>query len=201
MLNVRRATENDIEPMVANLCRAFADDPVMQHVFRGPKKQQNGMRAYFRTQMRADYMRWGGCYTTDDHMGSSIWGPAGKPLLSGLAGLATLRPVIPYVYKHMLATVQLTNLIESLHPKVPHWYLATLGTDPDAQGKGVGSALLQPVLDHCDQEGIGAYLESSKEKNIPFYSRHGFEVQKEVDLPAGGPKIWTMWREPNFSVT
>lgn len=199
MLTVRRATDNDIDAMVEQLCRSFADDPVMQHVFREPAKQHNGMRAYFKTQIRADYMRWGGCYTTDDHMGSAIWGPAGKPLLTGLAGLATLRPVFPYVYKHMLATFQLTNLIESMHPKVPHWYLATLGTDPEAQGKGVGSALLKPVLDHCDREGIGAYLESSKERNVPFYARHGFKVQKEVKLPAGGPSIWTMWREPRPS--
>jgi len=193
---VRRATAADVDPMVEQLMRSFADDPVMEHIFRNEARRPAAMRAYFGTQMRADYLRWGGCYTTDDHKGSAIWGPAGKPLMTGLAGIATLKPVIPYVARHLLATLKIITLIESMHPHEPHWYLATLGTDPDMQGKGVGSALMRPVLEHCDAEGLPAYLESSKERNVPFYVRHGFKVVKEVPLPGGGPSIWTMWRDP-----
>ena len=86
--------------------------------------------------------------------------------------------------------------MESKHPRQPHWYLATLGTAVEQQGKGVGSALMRPVLEHCDAEGIPCYLESSKERNVPFYRRHGFEVVEEVPLPGDGPMLWTMWREP-----
>jgi len=100
------------------------------------------------------------------------------------------------VVAHMATTLRLLNLVEGMHPHEPHWYLATLGTAVELQGQGVGSALMQPVLEHCDAEGLPAYLESSKERNVPFYRRHGFEVVKEVPLPGGGPKLWTMWREP-----
>jgi ribosomal protein S18 acetylase RimI-like enzyme len=79
---------------------------------------------------------------------------------------------------------------------VPHWYLAVLGTDPSAQGAGIGSALIGPTLGRCDAEGIPAYLESSKEANISFYQRHGFRVTQEIDLPQG-PKLWAMLREPH----
>jgi ribosomal protein S18 acetylase RimI-like enzyme len=71
-----------------------------------------------------------------------------------------------------------------------------LGTAAGSQGKGVGSAVLAPVLKRCDEDGIGAYLESSKESNIAFYNRHGFEVTRELPLPSGGPSVWLMWREP-----
>jgi ribosomal protein S18 acetylase RimI-like enzyme len=85
---------------------------------------------------------------------------------------------------------------ERQHPRTPpHWYLAILGTEPAAQGRGIGSALLRPVLDRCDADGVGAYLESSKERNIAFYARHGFRVTGELKLPRG-PRVWLMWRSP-----
>ena len=33
------------------------------------------MRAFFKTQIRADYLRFGGCYTTEGYTGSAIWVP------------------------------------------------------------------------------------------------------------------------------
>jgi len=192
---VRRATADDVEAMAAQLARTFFDDPVTSHIFRNPARREAGLRAYFRTQMRADYLPFGGCYTTDGYAGSAIWAPAGKPLLTGLAGILTMLPVLPYVASNFGTTLRLLNLVETKHPHEPHWYLASLGTAVELQGKGVGSALLRPVLDHCDAEGIPCYLESSKERNVPFYRRHGFEVVEELALPDDGPPVWTMWRE------
>jgi GNAT superfamily N-acetyltransferase len=195
-ITVRRAVDADVDAMAAQLCRTFYDDPVMGFVFRNDRRRNEGMRRYFTSQMRGDYLPFGGCYTTDDYQGAAIWGPAGKPLLTGLSGILNLVQVLPYVASHLKSTLQLINMMESMHPHEPHWYLATLGTEPEVQGKGIGSALMRVVLDHCDAEGLPAYLESSKERNVPFYNRHGFEVVKEVPIPGGGPKIWTMWREP-----
>ena len=45
-------------------------------------------------------------------------------------------------------------------------------------------------------EGLGAYLESSKESNVPFYRRHGFEVTGRLDAPGGAPPLHLMWRDP-----
>jgi ribosomal protein S18 acetylase RimI-like enzyme len=193
---VRRATHDDVEPMSAQLARAFFDDPVIGHIFRNEGRRLAGLRAFFSTQMKADYLPFGGCYTNDGHTGSAIWAPPGKPYLTGLRGIATLLPVLPFVVTHMKTTLQLLTLIEKEHPKEPHWYLATLGTEPAQQGRGVGSSLMRPALAQCDHEGYGAYLESSKETNVPFYRRHGFEVRRVLDLPGGGPKLWTMWRNP-----
>lgn len=193
---VRRATDDDVDAMAAQLARTFYDDPVTSHIFRNEKRREAGLRVYFRTQMRADYLPFGGCYTTEGYAGSAVWAPAGKPLQTGLSGILTMLPVLPFVASNLAVTLRLLALIESKHPHEPHWYLATLGTAVDRQGTGVGGALLRPVLEHCDAEGIPCYLESSKERNVPFYRRHGFEVVEEVPLPGDGPMIWTMWREP-----
>ncbi len=71
-----------------------------------------------------------------------------------------------------------------------------VGVEPERQGRGVGSALLREVLTQCDAEGLPAYLESSNERNLTLYRRHGFEVIEELRLGRSGPLLWLMWREP-----
>jgi ribosomal protein S18 acetylase RimI-like enzyme len=85
--------------------------------------------------------------------------------------------------------------MEQRHPyDPPHWYLFILGVEQAAQGQGLGSALLAHMLARVDADGMPAYLESSKERNLALYGRHGFEVTAEVVIPSG-PRIWPMWRE------
>ena len=104
--------------------------------------------------------------------------------------------MIPILGRRLSAALQLVQMIEAKHPRQPHFYLGTIGTDPDHQGKGLGSAALSPVLERCDDEAIPAYLESSKEENLAFYHRHGFEVTGEVAVPDDAVRLWLMWREP-----
>jgi len=91
--------------------------------------------------------------------------------------------------------IRLGDFMSEHHLHQPHYYLAALGTDPVFQGQGIGSALMQPVLDRCDKERLPAYLESSKQANIPFYNKHGFEVIEELQIP-DGPRLWPMIRQP-----
>ena len=60
-----------------------------------------------------------------------------------------------------------------------------LATDPDHQRKGLASAVIAPVLERADREGLGAFLETGAEENLGFYARAGFEVTDEVVLPDG----------------
>jgi ribosomal protein S18 acetylase RimI-like enzyme len=80
------------------------------------------------------------------------------------------------------------------HPNQPHWYLSMIVVEPSQQGKGYGSALMQPVLMQCNRDGIPAYLESSNPTNIPFYERHGFEVIGTIQTGTL-PPIFPMMRQ------
>lgn len=51
-------------------------------------------------------------------------------------------------------------------------------------------------LDRCDAEGAPVYLESTKEENVPYYMRFGFDVTGEITIPDGGPRMRQMWRRP-----
>jgi predicted N-acetyltransferase YhbS len=68
-----------------------------------------------------------------------------------------------------------------------------LGTDPKAQGEGVGSALVASGLERCDREGEHAYLECV-EQLVSYYERFGFEVTGEIEMPEEVPDQVSMWR-------
>jgi ribosomal protein S18 acetylase RimI-like enzyme len=79
-----------------------------------------------------------------------------------------------------------------VHPREPHWYLATLGVDPLAQGRGVGTALLAQWLESVDADALPAWLETDRQANVGFYRRAGFEVVRRTEVL--GTPVWCMVR-------
>jgi len=190
---VRQAGRADIEPLSLSLARAFHDDPVTTFIFPTTRYEER-LAGYFRTHLGKIALAHGLTYTTEGHHGGAIWLPPGAWQLTPMDLARTLPGTVRALGAKLPMALRNLVYIEKRHPKAPHYYLATLGTHPDHQGKGIGSALLEPVLSRCDAEGMPAYLESSKEKNLAFYGRHGFEVTEELALPGGGPPLWLMWR-------
>jgi ribosomal protein S18 acetylase RimI-like enzyme len=87
---------------------------------------------------------------------------------------------------------QVFEALARVHPREPHWYLATLGVDPLAQRGGVGSALLAHWLDAVDADATPAWLETDRQANIAFYRRAGFEVARRTEVL--GTSVWCMGR-------
>jgi ribosomal protein S18 acetylase RimI-like enzyme len=192
---VRAATTADVDGIAMSLARAFVDDPVKLFLCGGEEVPQSKGETFFRVFGKMQ-LRHGHVYTTPGREGAAMWAPPGRwkiPLIEILKAT----PAFLRLYRlRYLPNLSVLSTLEAVHPREPHYYLEFLGTDPAYQGRGIGSALLRPVLELCDDEGVGAYLESSKESNVPFYARHGFDVIGEVDHRRNGPRQWLMWREP-----
>lgn len=194
--SVRVANKEDIDAIAASLSRAFVDDPVWEYLLPDAASRPKRLVRYFVTAMRLQHVPHSSSYTNTARAGAALWDPPGHWRMSPSQFLRGGPGFVRSFGKRTTSAIRTLSVIEKRHPAAPpHYYLAILGTDPDHQGKGVGSSLLRPVLDKCDNDGAGAYLESSKESNIAFYSRHGFEVTGEIRLP-GGPLVWPMWRNP-----
>lgn len=194
---VRLATAADVEGMAEALSLSFHDDPIMQWLFGDePPRPMRYSRPFFAHEGRR-HLKHATVFTAEGHPGAAYWDPPGH-WKSTFLDIVTLAPVmVRGIGRRTAKALQGLGRMEKAHAQYAqdHYYLAVLGTRPDRQGHGIGSALMAPVLATCDAEGVGAYLESSKESNIPFYRRHGFEVVGEVEFPTG-PTIWPMWRDP-----
>ncbi len=190
----RIARSEDLRPISLVLARAFRDDPVHRWILPTELDWSLFSDAFFAMVAR-DTFRHGSVYTTDGYDGAALWVPPypQPATLGGRLGMA-LRWYLALGRRATSIGVELGR-IERAHPPLPHWYLAVLGTDPRRQGRGVGSSLLAPILERCDADRTPAYLESSKEENVPFYERHGFRVLDELVF-RDGPSVWRMQRDP-----
>lgn len=192
---IRLAAPNDVEAMSGALARAFADDPVMTWMFPSEDFRSKRLPKMFRAMLVHICLPRGEVYTTSEVSGAAMWVPPGTWPFGRLEQLRLLPSTMGGLGRRMITAARFELMLESKHPREPHWYLSVLGTDPAHQGRGVGSGLLRPVLERCDTEGLPAYLESSKEQNIAFYARHGFDVTGELSID-GTPSVWAMWRPP-----
>ena len=78
------------------------------------------------------------------------------------------------------------------------WYLYNLSIKKDAQGKGIASRLMRPMLQFCDDERMVAYLETNKEANVGLYQHYGFALMKEELIPSTPVVHYSMVRKPIY---
>lgn len=198
-ISVRPAGRGDIPAIAGALSRAFMDDPLWSWLAPDEGRRARLLERYFDLMLRKLFMKLPTrhAFTTANRAGAAMWAePDGwriRPL--------DILPLVPgtlriFGRRTLKRLVVCLGAMEHHHPTEPHWYLEGLGTDPPHQRRGVGAALMAPILERCDRERLPAYLETQKERNVPYYRHHGFEVRDEMDLPGGGPHLWLMWREP-----
>jgi ribosomal protein S18 acetylase RimI-like enzyme len=72
--------------------------------------------------------------------------------------------------------------IKSKQPKVRMYYLWFIGVNPSSQKKGIGSKLLDEVINQAEQEGRPVFLETSTLINLPWYERFGFKIYDKLEL-------------------
>lgn len=196
---VRPGAKNEDRILSDVLARSFWDDPVMSWILPEQHSRYQRMRMFFRAELASTRSR-GEVLTTEDYSGAALWLPP-KQWRLPISGMAKEAPrLVLSIRTRLIAALKLNDLMEKEHPKEPHWYLAVIGTDPVRQGVGAGRALITDVTDRCDREGLPAYLESSKERNVPYYERFKFQVTGEIKVP-DGPVLYKMWREPQVPET
>lgn len=79
-------------------------------------------------------------------------------------------------------------------PEMPHAHIGPLAVERNLQGLGFGSVLLDEVCRRLDAAQVVGWLETDKERNVPFYERGGFRVVEEATVL--GVPCWFMQRTP-----
>lgn len=171
---------------------AFAEDPVNRWIFG----TQPAIRATFRLLARDVYLPRGICHMIGDDA-ATMWCMSNAS--RDIPFLTLLKLAWPLMRNGSKGTfgraIKAGEIMDENHPTEPHLYLFTIGTRKAVRGKGLGKAILRPMLDAADRDGLPCYLENSNPANTGFYRSHGFERMKLFSIGEGSPPMEAMWRE------
>ena len=85
--------------------------------------------------------------------------------------------------------------INKIQPIEKMAYLWFIGVDPDFQQKGIGSKFLNQIITRFGTMNLPLYLETSTEKNIPWYQSLGFTIYDQINL---GYSLFFLKRRPDY---
>jgi GNAT superfamily N-acetyltransferase len=200
-MSARHLLGADVSSAAQCLGRAFVDDPVHRWLAGAdgvgdPAERLAG--GFFAPAVDAGIGR-GHTYGVPGQAGFdavAVWSPPDVPMLNDTDGeaIATAFSAI-HGEEAVGRLIAVDALTSELHPTQPHFYLFIIGSS--VQGRGAGAQAIAPVLDRCDAEGLGSYLESSNSRNLGFYQRLGYQVVWEEKPESDAPLMAGMWRDPH----
>jgi len=184
------------------LVQAFRGDPIDAYICPDDVERVRSMRGLWDAVIGFTRV-YGEAWTTPEVNGVACWLSPGHAEVNFRrmlrTGLALPRALMRFDRGARRRTMDVTHRMDRAHERVmpgPHWYLWALGVMPAAQGQGIGSRLMQPVLARADAVGVPCYLETGTERNVAFYRKRGFEVATAEDVSGNGLMMWTMIRKP-----
>jgi GNAT superfamily N-acetyltransferase len=193
---LRTATAEDVPRLAASLADAFVNDPVYTWMLPAGRRLDVRLRAMFTAELALYGLPQGTVWTNAGCDGAVVALPPGAwemprsmTATQALMWARAFRRRLP-----LAARVQ--RAMEERHLREPHFYVRIVGVRGALQGRGLGSALMQPTLQQADSAGLPAYIEASSERSAVLYERLGFRHIDVLELPGGGPPVWRMRRPP-----
>ena len=185
-------------PLVA----AFWDYPETTHLLPEERRRRRVLPRYLASDgddsLAHDALL--GAWVDGTLVGVAAWLPPSAypiPLRRQLGQAVRLAPALPWGAGAAREALRGRSANRLHHPKdQPHHYLRALGVHPRHQRRGVGEALLRPVLAAADAEQVGCFLTTATKDNVGYYERFGFTVLATYRPTSTWPEVWAMWRAP-----
>lgn len=199
-ITITRARPRDGSVLSRALGAAFHRDPVFGWLIPDPDDRRERLPEVFAAFVDL-YLPYNETYLTGDGSAAALWAPAGSQPFEEQDLVRLGERLAAILGDDASKALELDAILEENHPDEPAYFLHFMGVVPEHQGRGLGSRLLETVLDRCDASRTPSYLDATSPDNRRLYQRHGFETITQVDVPDGGPSLWTMWREPQGEPT
>lgn len=190
-LRIRAARWADRDPVAALIAAALQPTPLAAWLVPDPAARRRVL-----TDVAAIWvehaMFYGDTHLTDDMSAATV-------------GFHRYRPIPPPAnYRSRLLDAagphahrfeQLDTMLAEPRPTEPHYHLAFLAVEPDAQRCGRATAMLTHHRSRLDRIDLPSWTDTTTDAQ-PLYTRHGYTSRPAIVLP-DGPVLQPMRRNPD----
>jgi len=176
------ADYNDKESIVKMLAYSFDDNKSVNYIIPQDEKRNERIKRLMEYSFEVCYS-FGKVFMSDDKKACALIVLPDKKKTTLQSVFLDLKLIL---FCTGLANVKKAmsreSKIKKLQPKEQMYYLWFIGVMPEDQGKGIGSKLLNEIIDESKSMKRSICLETSTLKNLPWYRKFGFSVYNELDL-------------------
>ncbi|MBO9682086.1 MAG: GNAT family N-acetyltransferase [Flavisolibacter sp.] len=182
VIRMVKANFSEKETIVNILAQSFDDNKSVNYIIKQDGKRRERIRklmAYAFDVCNA----FGAAYLTEDKKACALIVFPDKKKTTLKSMLWDIRLVANCVgLEGVSKTMSREKKIKTLQPDESLYYLWFIGVNPEEQNKGIGSLLLNEIIRDAEQKNRTLCLETSTQKNIPWYQKFGFNIYNELDL-------------------
>jgi ribosomal protein S18 acetylase RimI-like enzyme len=196
-----RLIESQIPAAATTLARAFHDDPLMVYTIPDPAERVRLLPDVYARMIRFGFLAGEVYVTAGELEGVALWMPPNAKWsrehieASGMHQTPTV--IGDEAYQRYRDVVGREWQARERDMTGACWYLFLLGVEPSRQRRGLGGALMRPVLERADSGQLACYLETENERNVAFYQKQGFDlIVNGEEAGASGVRFWTFRRNP-----
>ncbi|MCM3883045.1 GNAT family N-acetyltransferase [Frankia sp. R82] len=191
----------DMAAVVDTLTQAFGPDPILNWAFPPTvAHRERLMAAFFRITTELLLEHGGQVGVAPEYAAVAVWSPPGEPALGEREQARYFRRLAEACGECGERAVALMRALDDQHPPgLPaHYHVMFAAARPEPAAVGRAVLLIRALLKLEDLRGFGLYAEASSQQNRDLWLEMGLRrVGNEIVLPAGGPSLYPVWREPD----
>ena len=189
---MKKASYADKDVVVNILSKSFINDPHINWLLEA-SKNKNKLKIIMGYVFEESLAR-GTVYLNDDNTAVALWNTEKKEKVS----LQYIVRNLSFLFRNGLTTTRRCLKTDTLtyeqYPKnAKYCQLYLVGVLPEYQGKGLGSALMNPMIEEMEKESIPMHLETANARNVKIYMKNGFNIIKTLQL--GNNTFYCMSRQ------
>jgi len=179
---MKNANYEDKSLVTDILTKSFDTNQSVNYIAKQDRKRLKRIRALMDYSFEVCYL-FGDVFLSDDRKACALILYPDKKKTTLKSILLDIKLILSCIgVENIKKAIARESKIKQLQPKELMYYLWFIGVDPEHQNEGIGSILLDEIINDSKNKQRPIYLETSTLKNLPWYKKYGFQIYNELDL-------------------
>jgi GNAT superfamily N-acetyltransferase len=164
------------------LTKSFADNKSVNYIIKQDYKKNIRLKRLMEYSFNTCFT-YGEIFLTDDRKGCAliIFPEKKRTILKSILSDIKLIMFCTGI-SNAIKAMKREAVIKKVQPNELIYYLWFIAVDTTEQSKGIGTRLMQEIINHCTVMEKIICLETSTAKNIQWYQQFGFTIYNELDF-------------------